>query len=59
MEFVWADLSKTEPCVIGCVGMMIHEGLTGNPIFPQTYEPGKFPLIPQFPPISFLFADLP
>jgi hypothetical protein len=45
--------------MMGIIGMMIHEGLTGNPIFPQTYEPGKFPLIPQFPPISFLFADLP
>ena len=26
--------------------MMIHESLTGNPIWPIDYVPGKFPLIP-------------
>jgi hypothetical protein len=37
--------------------MMIHEGLTGNPIFPLEYVPGKFPLIPLIPPLNFLFAE--
>merc|ERR1719421_1446065 len=54
-----AERNNGRAAMMGIIGMMIHEGLTGNPIFPQTYEPGKFPLIPQFPPISFLFADLP
>jgi light-harvesting complex I chlorophyll a/b binding protein 1 len=54
-----AERNNGRAAMMGIIGMMIHEGLTGNPIFPQTYEPGKFPLIPQFPPLSFLFADLP
>ena len=32
--------------MMGIIGMMIHEGLTGNPIWPIDYEPGHFPLIP-------------
>ena len=32
--------------MMGIIGMMIHEGLTGNPIWPIDYEPGSFPLIP-------------
>ena len=32
--------------MMGIIGMMIHEGLTGNPIWPIDYEPGNFPLIP-------------
>ena len=32
--------------LMGIIGMMIHEGLTGNPIWPIDYEPGHFPLIP-------------
>merc|ERR1719443_1337860 len=52
-----AERNNGRAAMMGIIGMMIHEGLTGNPVFPQTYEPGKFPLIPQFPPISFLFAQ--
>merc|ERR1712072_1089374 len=36
----------SDPAVMGIIGMMIHEGLTGNPIWPIDYEPGHFPLIP-------------
>merc|ERR1719451_117906 len=32
--------------MMGIIGMMIHEGLTGNPIWPIDYVPGKFPLLP-------------
>merc|ERR1719174_1553589 len=52
-----AERNNGRAAMMGIIGMMIHEGLTGNPIFPLEYEPGKFPLIPQFPPISFLFAQ--
>ena len=31
--------------MMGITGMVVHEGLTGNPIFPIEYVPGKFPLI--------------
>jgi len=52
-----AERNNGRAAMMGIIGMMIHEGLTGNPIFPLEYEPGKFPLIPQFPPLSFLFAQ--
>jgi light-harvesting complex I chlorophyll a/b binding protein 1 len=32
--------------MMGIYGMMIHEKLCGNPIFPIDYVPGKFPLLP-------------
>jgi light-harvesting complex I chlorophyll a/b binding protein 1 len=51
-----AERNNGRAAMMGIIGMMIHEGLTGNPIFPIEYVPGKFPLIPDVPPLSFLFA---
>merc|ERR1719313_3057685 len=51
-----AERNNGRAAMMGIIGMMIHEGLTGNPIFPLDYEPGKFPLIPNIPPLNFLFA---
>merc|ERR1719454_578979 len=51
-----AERNNGRAAMMGIIGMMIHEGLTGNPIFPIEYVPGKFPLIPEVPPLSFLFA---
>jgi light-harvesting complex I chlorophyll a/b binding protein 1 len=52
-----AERNNGRAAMMGIIGMMIHEGLTGNPIFPIEYVPGKFPLIPNVPPLSFLFAQ--
>jgi light-harvesting complex I chlorophyll a/b binding protein 1 len=52
-----AERNNGRAAMMGIIGMMIHEGLTGNPIFPIDYVPGKFPLIPNVPPLSFLFAQ--
>ena len=41
-----AERNNGRAAMMGIIGMMIHEGLTGNPIWPIDYEPGKFPLIP-------------
>jgi light-harvesting complex I chlorophyll a/b binding protein 1 len=41
-----AERNNGRAAMMGIYGMMIHEGLTGNPIWPIDYEPGKFPLIP-------------
>merc|ERR1719326_1522158 len=41
-----ADRNNGRAAMIGIYGMMIHESLTGNPIFSIDYEPGKFPLLP-------------
>ena len=39
-----AERNNGRAAMMGIIGMMIHEGLTGNPIWPMDYEPGKFPL---------------
>jgi len=39
-----AERNNGRAAMMGIIGMMIHEGLTGNPIWPLDYEPGKFPL---------------
>jgi light-harvesting complex I chlorophyll a/b binding protein 1 len=41
-----AERNNGRAAMMGIIGMMIHEGLTGNPIWPIDYEPGHFPLIP-------------
>jgi light-harvesting complex I chlorophyll a/b binding protein 1 len=41
-----AERNNGRAAMMGIIGMMIHEGLTGNPIWPIDYEPGSFPLIP-------------
>ena len=41
-----AERNNGRAAMMGIIGMMIHEGLTGNPIWPIDYEPGNFPLIP-------------
>jgi len=41
-----AERNNGRAAMMGIIGMMIHEGLTGNPIFPIEYVPGKFPLLP-------------
>ena len=41
-----AERNNGRAAMMGIYGMMIHEGLTGNPIWPIDYEPGHFPLIP-------------
>jgi len=41
-----AERNNGRAAMMGIIGMMIHESLTGNPIWPLAYEPGKFPLIP-------------
>merc|ERR1719152_771697 len=41
-----AERNNGRAAMMGIIGMMIHEGLTGNPIFPIDYVPGKFPLLP-------------
>merc|ERR1719337_268082 len=43
-----AERNNGRGAMMGIIGMMIHEGLTGNPIWPIDYEPGSFPLIPTF-----------
>ena len=40
-----AERNNGRAAMMGIIGMMIHEGLTGNPIWPIDYVPGKFPLI--------------
>jgi light-harvesting complex I chlorophyll a/b binding protein 1 len=52
-----AERNNGRAAMMGIIGMMIHEGLTGNPIFPLEYVPGKFPLIPDIAPLNFLFAQ--
>jgi light-harvesting complex I chlorophyll a/b binding protein 1 len=39
-----AERNNGRAAMMGIIGMMIHENLTGNPIWPIDYEPGKFPL---------------
>jgi len=39
-----AERNNGRAAMMGIIGMMIHEGLTGNPIWPIDYEPGHFPL---------------
>jgi len=41
-----AERNNGRAAMMGIYGMMIHEGLTGNPIWPIEYVPGKFPLLP-------------
>ncbi len=41
-----AERNNGRGAMMGIIGCMIHEGLTGNPIWPIDYEPGHFPLIP-------------
>merc|ERR1719337_738781 len=41
-----AERNNGRAAMMGIIGCMIHEGLTGNPIWPIDYEPGHFPLIP-------------
>jgi light-harvesting complex I chlorophyll a/b binding protein 1 len=41
-----AERNNGRAAMMGITGMMIHESLTGNPIWPIDYVPGKFPLIP-------------
>ncbi len=41
-----AERNNGRAAMMGIYGMMIHESLTGNPIWPIDYEPGKFPLLP-------------
>ena len=43
-----AERNNGRAAMMSILGMMIHEGLTGNPIWPIDYEPGHFPLIPTF-----------
>lgn len=40
-----AERNNGRAAMMGITGMVVHEGLTGNPIFPIEYVPGKFPLI--------------
>jgi len=40
-----AERNNGRAAMMGITGMVIHEALTGNPIWPIDYEPGKFPLI--------------
>ena len=40
-----AERNNGRAAMMGIIGMMIHESLTGNPIWPIDYVPGKFPLI--------------
>ena len=46
-----AERNNGRAAMMGIYGMMIHEGLTGNPIWPITYEPGHFPMLPFLTPI--------
>merc|ERR1719443_2057435 len=39
-----AERNNGRAAMMGIIGMMIHEGLTGNPIWPIEYEPGNFNL---------------
>jgi light-harvesting complex I chlorophyll a/b binding protein 1 len=39
-----AERNNGRAAMMGIIGMMIHENLTGNPIWPIDYEPGHFPL---------------
>merc|ERR1719389_2274 len=41
-----AERNNGRAAMMGIIGMMIHENLTGNPIWPIDYVPGKFPLLP-------------
>jgi len=43
-----AERNNGRAAMMGIIGCMIHEGLTGNPIWPIDYEPGKFPLFGPF-----------
>jgi light-harvesting complex I chlorophyll a/b binding protein 1 len=51
-----AERNNGRAAMMGIIGMMIHESLTGNPIWPLDYEPGKFPLIPTFAVAPGLFT---
>ena len=51
-----AERNNGRAAMMGIIGMMIHEGLTGNPIWPIPYEPGHFPLIPTFAVAPGLFT---
>ena len=41
-----AERNNGRAAMMGIYGMMIHEGLTGNPIWPIEYVPGKWPMLP-------------
>merc|ERR1719201_1357668 len=43
-----AERNNGRAAMMGIYGMMIHENLTGNPIWPIDYEPGKLPLFFPF-----------
>ena len=43
-----AERNNGRAAMMGVTGCLIHESLTGNPIFPIDYEPGKLPLFFPF-----------
>jgi light-harvesting complex I chlorophyll a/b binding protein 1 len=51
-----AERNNGRAAMMGITGMVIHEALTGNPIWPIDYESGNFPLIPTFAVVPGLFT---
>ena len=49
-----AERNNGRAAMMGITGMIIHEALTGNPVWPINYEPTHLPALPR---VFGLFAD--